>query len=81
MNFFKRKDSRKHRKTLIHVYTSCKQTAQLIDTEKVLWSGICICVTLDGPKTSNVMVKLFTELYKSTLPVVWNFHFPKMFCF
>ena len=45
MNIFKRKESRKHRKTLIHVYTSCKQTAPLIDTEKVFRSGICICVT------------------------------------
>ena len=44
MTFFKRKESRKHRKTLIHVYTSCKQTTPLIDTEKVFRSGICICV-------------------------------------
>ena len=36
MNFFKRKENRKHKETLIHVNTSCKQTAPLTDTEKVL---------------------------------------------
>ena len=71
--FFKRKESRKHRKILIHVYTSYKQTAPPIDTEKRLRSGICICVTLDGPKKSNLMAKLVTELYKFTLSVVCDF--------
>ena len=78
---FKRKESKNIGKTLIHVYTSCKQTAHLTDTEKVLRNGICICVTLDRPKTSNAMVKLVTELYKSTLPVVCDFHFPRMLSF
>ena len=58
INFVKRKESKKHRKTLIHVYTNWKQTASLIDTETVLSSGISIGVTEDGPKTSNAVVKL-----------------------
>ena len=45
---FQKERKQKHRKTFIHVYISCKQTAQLTDTEKVLRRGICICVTLDG---------------------------------
>ena len=68
INFFKREENRKHRKTLIHVYTSCKQTPPLIDTEKMFSfrSGIYICVT---------------ELYKSKFSVVCDFHFPRIFCF
>ena len=81
MSFFKRKESRKHRKTLIHVYTSCKQTAPFIDTEKVFRSGICICVTYVGSKTNNFVVKLVTELHKPTLSVGCDFHFPRIFCF
>ena len=81
MILFKQKESRKHRKTLIHVYTSCKQTAPLINTEKEFRRGICICVTKDGPKMNNVMVKLVTELYKATLSIVCDFHFSRIFCF
>ena len=81
MNFIKRKESRKHKKTLTHVNTSCKQTTPLIDTEKFFKSGICICVTYDWPKMNKVMVKLVTELYKSTISVVRDFHFPRIVCF
>ena len=77
MNFSKRKDSKKYRKILIHGYTSCKQTASLTDTENVFRS----CVTYDGSNTNNVIVRLVTELYISTLSVVCDFRFPRIFCF
>ena len=76
---FQKKENKSHRKTLIPVNTSCKQTAQFTDTAKRLNNGICVCATFDRPKISYLMTKLVTELYKSTISVVCDFQLPRMF--
>ena len=41
----------------------------------------CVSVSFKKPNSNNIVVKLVTELYKSTLSVVCNFHFPRIFFF
>ena len=75
MNLFKRKESRKHRKSMSTPVAS-KQHFSLIlkKCSEVEFVSMLL-------KTDNVMVKLVTELYKSMLSVVCDFHFPRISVF